>query len=149
LSEIGSNSSQRPKEIPMPRESRSATSPRTGFRDGATGSRTSDNGIFRKEGEYWTVGYGNRAFRLKDTKGFAYLAHLLRHPRTEFHVLDLAGGIVAGDDEDETRQRMLGSRRGDGELQQPGLSITRLGDAGAMLDEQAKSAYRRRLSELR
>jgi predicted ATPase len=36
----------------------------------------------------------NRAFRLKNTKGFAYLAHLLRHPGTEFHVLDLAGGIA-------------------------------------------------------
>jgi hypothetical protein len=40
--------------------------------------------IFRKEGEFWTVGYGNSVFRLKDTKGFAFLAHLLRHPGTEF-----------------------------------------------------------------
>lgn len=133
----------------MPAESRSDTSARAGLRDGATGSRTSGKGIFRKEGEYWTVGYGNSAFRLKDTKGFAYLAHLLRHPRTEFHVLDLAGGMAAGDDEDEAKQRMLGSPRGDDELQQPGLSITRLGDAGEMLDEQAKSAYRLRLCELR
>src|SRR5580704_1493280 len=61
--------------------------PVTGDRTASSGS--SENGIFRKEGEYWTVGYGKRAFRLKDTKGFAYLAHLLRHPGTEFHVLDL------------------------------------------------------------
>jgi hypothetical protein len=76
----------------MPHDGRSDTSPRAGFRDGAAGSRSTVKGIFRKEGEYWTVGYGNSAVRLKDTKGFAYLAHLLRHPRTEFHVLDLVGG---------------------------------------------------------
>ncbi len=46
--------------------------------------------FFRKEGEYWTVGFGGKAFRLKDTKGLGYLAHLLRHPGAEFHVLDLA-----------------------------------------------------------
>jgi hypothetical protein len=39
--------------------------------------------------------------------------------------------------------------RGDDELQKAGINITGLGDAGEMLDEQAKSAYRRRLSELR
>src|SRR5260370_26201943 len=50
-------------------------------------------GIFRKEGEYWTVGLGGKAFRLKDTKGVAYLAHLLRYPTAEFHVLDLVAGI--------------------------------------------------------
>jgi hypothetical protein len=39
--------------------------------------------------------------------------------------------------------------RGDDELQKAGINITGVGDAGEMLDEQAKSAYRRRLSELR
>jgi hypothetical protein len=68
----------------MPRETRSGASSHAGFGGGETGSLSSVNGIFRKEGEYWTVGYGNKAFRLKDTKGFAYLAHLLRHPRSEF-----------------------------------------------------------------
>ena len=86
----------------------------------------------------------HRALRLKDTKGFAYLAHLLRHPGTEFHVLDLVGGMAAGTTEDEPKLRMP---RGDDERQKAG--ITGLGDAGEMLDEQAKSAYRRRRSELR
>src|SRR5438445_11288322 len=45
--------------------------------------------IFCKEGEYWAIGYGRRSFRLKDTKGLGYLAHLLRHPGVEIHVLDL------------------------------------------------------------
>jgi predicted ATPase len=130
----------------MPRETRNVTSFPPGLGDRATGSTSSEIGIFRKEGEFWTVGYRDRAFLLKGTKGFAYLAHLLRHPGTEFHVLDLVGGMAAGTAEDEPKLRMP---RGDDELQKAGINITGLGDAGEMLDEQAKSTYRRRLSELR
>ena len=129
----------------MPPETRNVTSFPPGLGDRATGSPSPINGTFRKEGEYWTVGYGNTAFRLKDTKGFAYLAHLLRHPGTEFHVLDLVGGMAAGG-RDEPKLRMP---RGDDELQKAGINITGLGDAGEMLDEQAKLSYRRRLSDLR
>jgi hypothetical protein len=107
-----------------------------------------ERAIFRKEGEFWTVGYGGKFFRLKDTKGLGYLAHLLRHPAVEFHVLDLAGGI-AGERDDETGQSVRGLPRRDEDLENAGIHITSLGDAGEMLDEQAKVAYRRRLSELR
>jgi tetratricopeptide (TPR) repeat protein len=79
-------------------------------------------GVFRKDGEYWTVGWKERPLRLKDSKGFAYLAHLLRHPTTEFHALDLVGGLARHREDD---------------------------DAGEMLDERAKATYRRRLEELR
>ena len=72
-----------------------------------------EQAIFRKEGEYWTVGYGGKAFRLKDTKGLGYLAHLLRHPAAEFHVLDLAGGIAGQREEDETSQSVHGLPRGE------------------------------------
>jgi tetratricopeptide (TPR) repeat protein len=133
----------------MPRESRSAPLPSAGSGNRAIGSRSPEDGTFRKEGEYWTVGYGNRALRLKDTKGFAYLAHLLRHPGSEFHVLDLVGGIADdGEDHDASRsvQRLP---RGDADLEKAGMHIASLGDAGEMLDEQAKDAYKRRLSELR
>src|ERR1700757_2183012 len=61
-------------------------------------------GIFRTEGEYWTVGYGGKSLLLKDTKGLGYLAHLLRHPGTEFHVLDLVSGIAAAREDDESGQ---------------------------------------------
>ena len=54
------------------------------------GTSLPEQAIFYKEGEYWTVGRGGNAFRLKHTKGLGYLAHLLRHPAAEFHVLDLA-----------------------------------------------------------
>jgi tetratricopeptide (TPR) repeat protein len=100
--------------------------------------------IFRKEGEYWTVGRGGKSFRLKDTKGLGYLAHLLRHPAVEFHVLDLAGGIGSQSDDDETSLP-----RGEEDLEKAGIHVRSLGDAGEMLDDQAKATYRRRLSELR
>src|ERR1700737_3997992 len=133
----------------MPREPRNAPPPAAGFGNGAFGSRSSENGTFRKEGEFWTVGYGGKAFRLRDTKGLGYLAHLLRHPGAEFHVLDLAGGIAGRRDDDEAGQSEQGLPRGDEELEKAGIHIGSLGDAGEMLDEQAKVAYRRRLSELR
>ena len=103
-----------------------------------------ERAIFRKEGEYWTVGYRGKSFRLKDTKGLGYLAHLLRHPAAEFHVLDLAGGIGSQRDDDEASLP-----RGGEELENAGIHVASLGDAGEMLDEQAKITYRRRLSELR
>ena len=108
-----------------------------------------EQAIFRKEGEYWPVGCGGNTFRLKDTKGLGYLAHLLRHPGAEFHVLDLAGGIAGQRDDDEAGQAQQGSPRGDEDLEKAGIHVGSLGDAGEMLDEQAKVAYRQRLSELR
>ena len=96
-----------------------------------------EQAIFRKEGEFWTVGFGGKAFRLKDTKGLGYLAHLLRHPAAEVHVLDLAGGI-AGERDEETGQSARGLPRRDEDLEKAGIHITSLGDAGEMLDEQAK-----------
>jgi MoxR-like ATPase len=111
--------------------------------------RTPQRGVFYKEGEYWTVGSGAKASRLKNSKGLAYIAHLLRHPAVEFHVLDLTGGIANQPGDDETSQSAHGLPRGDDDLQKAALHISGLGDAGEMLDEQAKAAYRRRLSELR
>jgi hypothetical protein len=112
-------------------------------------STSPEQAIFRKEGEYWAIGYGRKSFRLKDTKGLGYLAHLLRHPAAEFHVLDLAGGVAGQREDDQTNQSLHGSPRGEQDLEKAGMHIGSLGDAGEMLDEQAKLAYRRRLSELR
>jgi AAA ATPase domain len=111
------------------------------------GSSWPGQAIFRKEGEYWTVGCGGSAFRLKDTKGLGYIAHLLRHPASEFHVLDLAGGIAGQRDAGEISQS--GLPRGEEDLEKAGIHIASLGDAGEMLDDQAKVSYRRRLSQLR
>src|SRR5215472_12143555 len=106
-------------------------------------------GVFRKEGDYWSVGYDGTAIRLKDIRGLGYITHLLRHPDTEFHVLDLYGGIASQRDDNEMTHRVNGSPRHEEDLEKVGMHIAGPGDAGEMLDQQAKLAYRRRLVELR
>ena len=106
-------------------------------------------GLFRKEGEFWAVGYDGGTFRLKDSKGLGYLAHLLRHPSAEFHVLDLVGGFASQRDQDEGDLEPRGLPRGGEDLEKAGIHVGSLGDAGEMLDDQAKAAYRRRLADLR
>jgi tetratricopeptide (TPR) repeat protein len=94
---------------------------------------------FRREAEYWTVAYEGTTSRLKDSKGLAYIAHLLRHPATEFHVVELANLIGGGEVvPPPPRDEMWDMKTSAG-----------LGDAGAMLDPAAKAAYKRRLHELR
>jgi tetratricopeptide (TPR) repeat protein len=131
----------------MSSETGSARLGSAGTGDPPPSVRSAQKGVFHKEGEYWAVGYGGKSFRLKDTKGLGYLAHLLRHPAAEFHVLDLVGGIAGRREVDETNQAAL--PRVEEQLEEAGIHIASLGDAGELLDEQAKVAYRRRLSELR
>src|SRR5713226_5266888 len=133
----------------MASETRSARSRSAGVADSKPSVRSAQKGIFRKEGQYWTVGYSGNPFRLKDTKGLGYLAHLLRHPAVEFHVLDLFGGIAGHSEGDDSNQPAHGLPHGDGDLEKPGIQITGLGDPGQVLDDQAKVLYRHRLSELR
>lgn len=109
--------------------------------------KVSAGGVLRREGEYWTVGYCGRIFRLKDCRGLAYLLVLLRHPGTEFHVLDLAGGSPENAYSGDGSTSILPSNAV--ELEAAGIHVGRLGDAGEILDEQAKAAYRVRLAELR
>jgi tetratricopeptide (TPR) repeat protein len=99
-----------------------------------------DEFLFRREGEFWTLSYQNGVFRLRDAKGLAYIAHLLRHPAKEFHVIELVNVVGGGEQETaaDSRDQMWDSRM------TPGL-----GDAGALLDPAAKVAYKRRLDELR
>lgn len=79
-----------------------------------------DGATLRKEGEYWAFTHGGHAFHLKDTLGVGYLSRLLHEPDRELLALDLAG---AGPE-------------------------AVLGDAGPVLDAQAKAQYRHRLEEL-
>ncbi len=82
---------------------------------------TTHTNVFRREGDHWSVGFDGRTVHVRDLKGMRYLAQLLFHPGREFHVLDMVAA--------ETGQQ------------------TALGDAGEILDERAKTAYRRRLAE--
>lgn len=89
------------------------------------------------------------AFEARSTRGLCYIAHLLRHPGFEFHVLDLFGGIASACEEDQSNHPAHRLPRAADGLEKEGMHIARLEDAGEMLDEQAKVAYRRRLSKLR
>lgn len=96
--------------------------------------------LFRREGEYWTISFTGDTCRLKDARGLAYVAFLLRHPNTPLHATEIVNlGAASGED------RVAGNAAA-GEL--PSLRVG-LGDAGAVLDRQAKADYRRRLEELR
>jgi non-specific serine/threonine protein kinase len=76
----------------------------------------------RSDGDDWVVTHAGRTFALKGTIGMTYLVTLLRHPGRELHALDL---VTSGES-----------------------SAAPAGDAGEMLDDRARGAYRRRLADL-
>jgi hypothetical protein len=78
--------------------------------------------VFRRDGEVWTIGYGGREIRLRDSKGLRDLYALLSRPGTAVAALDLAGGA-------------------------PGR-LPAAPDTSEVIDAQARSAYRQRLREL-
>lgn len=79
-------------------------------------------GVFRREGDFWTVGFDGIVVRIRDSKGARHLAELLTRPGREVHVADLVGAEWAGS--------------------------APIGDAGEILDAQARRDYERRLLEL-
>lgn len=90
---------------------------------------------FRREGDLWTLASNGKEVRLRDMRGLHYLATLLREPGREFSPLDLVraatGVTVAGAAAD------------------PELRVARrIGDAGPVLDAQARTEYRARVTAL-
>ncbi|MFZ0179340.1 MAG: AAA family ATPase [Candidatus Dormiibacterota bacterium] len=88
-----------------------------------------EDGMLRLEGEYWTVGYQGRMLRLRDSKGMRILARLLALPGRPHPSLDLER-LDAGGDQSVAR-------------------AVAAGDAGELIDDEARRAYRARLAELR
>ena len=95
-----------------------------GIETAAVEPSTTEN-VIRREGDYWFVAFEGRPVRIRDLKGIRYLARLLESPDQELHVLDL----VSAENQSGGRQPALG-------------------DAGELLDAQARDAYRRRLVEI-
>jgi pimeloyl-ACP methyl ester carboxylesterase len=102
-------------------------------------------GILRKEGEFWTIAVRGEVFRLRDVRGLAYIAYLLGHPGEEFHALSLASKTGGKQGEADG----LAEPAAEEQARQSDLTVGRMGDAGEMLDAQAKTAYKRRTAELR
>jgi hypothetical protein len=78
--------------------------------------------LLHREGDSWSVEWGGRSARLRDSRGLALLARLVENPGQELHVLQLAS---------------VGAGRSDA------------GDAGPVLDPKAVHEYRHRLLTLR
>jgi hypothetical protein len=94
---------------------------------------------FCREGDVWALAYEGHTCRLKNLRGLGYIATLVSRPGEEVHAIELvhADGGTDG--------RAHGSAAGAAD----GLEIRCDGDAGELLDAQAKAAYARRLEDLR
>jgi tetratricopeptide (TPR) repeat protein len=75
------------------------------------------------EGDVHVLSYAGRLLRLRASRGLEMLARLVAEPGREIHVLDLGGGGGGG----------------------PGIDT---GDAGPLIDAQARAAYRDRYEDL-
>ncbi|HEX9767239.1 MAG TPA: hypothetical protein VGA36_10785 [Nitriliruptorales bacterium] len=93
------------------------------------------NAVFRREVDTRTIAFSGRSVLLRDLKGMRYLERLLAEPRREFHVLDLVA-VESG------TLPTAGAPLEHGELS---LASD---DAGPLVDDQARRAYRRRLHEI-
>ena len=101
----------------------------------ATGGGAGLMGELVREGDYWTVVFDGREFRVRHSKGLGYLAVLLGRPGVDVAALELAGGAAAGRAPAEpgaAERRSAGRRRRPRTCPRP----------------RAKAAYRRRLDEL-
>ena len=112
--------------------------------DSSAGNASRTAAIFAQSGEYWTVGYRDATFQLRDIKGLGYIQRLLRHPHAEFHVLDLLSESSSDAVSEGARVEKHESALPKGVTFRQGLT----GDAGEMLDAKAKQDYKRRLREL-
>jgi CRP-like cAMP-binding protein len=110
------------------------------------------NGIFRPTGDYWTIVYEDEDCLIKDAKGLQYLSCLLRYAGRDIH----AARLVVMAERYRGSNISLGATDGHPQREEIFLQPASdeqdwcyLGDAGEMLDARAKTAYRRRLMELR
>jgi pimeloyl-ACP methyl ester carboxylesterase len=77
--------------------------------------------VLRCDGDYWTAAFEGLVVTVRDSKGLRDLARLLSTPNRELHVLDLAA--------------------------EAGATLEQ-GDTGPILDDTAKTQYRRRLDDI-
>ena len=107
--------------------------------DVAPGRELASAGTFRIDGDYWTIEYGGRTCRLKDSKGLRYLAQLLELPDVDVHIFDLAA---------LTERRAMEPERAQS-FAEDGLRLVTGAGAPPLLDDRARLAYKQRLESLR
>jgi len=92
--------------------------------------RDVDVGIFRLEGEIWTLSYGGKTVQIGAMRGLGYLATLLSVPNREIHATELVRPPSARATAPTLR------------------AASTLGDAGPLLDARSHAAYRQRLARI-
>jgi tetratricopeptide (TPR) repeat protein len=85
--------------------------------------------VVASDGRGWIVTCDGTRAKLGASKGMQYLVQLLRNPGVERHALDLVDAVEGVSTE--------------------GIDRRRLGDAGELLDARGRSAYRRKIEQLR
>jgi len=98
--------------------------------DASLDTSTSTGSLFRRDGDLWSLAYGGESVHMKDAKGLRDLATLLARPGREVAAIELAT--------ERSTPAPPGSAH---DLVPPG-------DAGEVLDEEARIRYRARLAEL-
>ncbi len=99
-----------------------------------TAQEESSPAVFQREGDYWTVSWQSKIVRLKDAKGFQYIAYLLANAGRQVPAYELASlGRTAQAEGAAILDRTAAS----------------LGDAGPVIDCTARERYKRRIDELR
>jgi pimeloyl-ACP methyl ester carboxylesterase len=97
-------------------------------------SAVEQTNLFRRDGEYWTVGHRGLVVTLRDTKGLRDLGRLLAEPGREFHVIDLMA--------DRTGARSIPPSQ----AAEAGLATEGWGEP--VIDQAARAHYKRRITEL-
>lgn len=93
-------------------------------------------GIFRRSGDMRVVAFAGATAHVRDLQGFRYLERLIADPGREFHVLDLVAV--------EHGTLPVARAAGDPEL----VETDQIGGGLAVIDEEARLAYQRRLAEV-
>jgi pimeloyl-ACP methyl ester carboxylesterase len=99
-----------------------------------TAQEESSPAVFQREGDYWTVSWQGKTVRLKDAKGFHYIAYLLTNAGCQVPAYELASLGMTAQIEPSA---ILDS------------TVASLGDAGPVIDCTARESYKRRIDELR
>ena len=101
----------------------------------------SEDYVFRRKEDFWNIVFEGKSILMKNTMGLQYIAYLLQKPSVEFRVTTLQSA-AKGSHVDSTAS--MYSKMSTEQLKQYGLSISHgLGDAGAILDSQSISEYKK------
>ena len=99
-----------------------------------SGPMKAEVGHFFREGDFWNLGWSGTEFKLKDLRGLHHIHRLLELQGREIHCLELSAELPG---------TAVTPIHDDG-----ALSVTSGGDAGEILDAEAKAAYKQRLKDL-